>query len=271
MEIMNENYSIEEHPSGWQRFRDQIPVILATVILVSLAAGWIYSRTASREEAVIAPLREQNEALRAQADENQRQLLATTELLRGAISRHEGDLFKSDEEIQKLNGDRINNLADAIAQKVAPALPRQTPEELAKLQEEEVEQISTRTADKLRPSLGELSQKQQAINGQVVAGYNQRIQALNAKVEETQAAAQDALQLSHEVSALYLNSFNDQGVLVRLMSLPAEVVRDTAQGSLITSRQRKKTETQLDQKMREIEDRLRQIQAQGTSAPVANN
>jgi hypothetical protein len=268
---MNENYTIEESPSGWHRFRDQIPVILATVILVGLAVGWIYTRSASREEAAITPLREQNEALRAQADENQRQLLATTELLRGAISRHEGELFKSDEEIQKLNGDRINNLADAIAQKVTPALPRQTPEELAKLQEEEVDQISSRTAEKLRPALGELSEKQQAINGQVVAGYNQRIQTLNAKVQETQAAAQDALALSHEVSALYLNSFNDQGVLVRLLSLPAEVVRDTAQGNIITSRQRKKTESQLDQKMREIEERLQQIQAQGGSAPMATN
>ena len=163
------------------------------------------------------------------------------------------------------------DLADAIAQKVTPALPRQTPEELAKLQEEEVDQISSRTAEKLRPALGELSEKQQAINGQVVAGYNQRIQTLNAKVQETQAAAQDALALSHEVSALYLNSFNDQGVLVRLLSLPAEVVRDTAQGNIITSRQRKKTESQLDQKMREIEDRLQQIQAQGGSAPMATN
>src|SRR5262249_50783079 len=86
----------------WYRFREQIPAILVTVVLVSLAAAWILGRQSSRQQEALAPLREQNEALRAQVDANQHQLEATTALLRNAISHREGELFKSDEEVQKM-------------------------------------------------------------------------------------------------------------------------------------------------------------------------
>jgi len=259
--------------SAWRSFREQIPAIIVTVVLVSVAAAWIFGRSASKEEAALAPLREQNEALRAQADQNRQEIEATSQMLRGAISRHEGDLFKTDEEIQRMNGDRINSLADAIAQKVAPALPaRQTPEQLAQAEDEQVEKISTRTADKLRPALGELSQKQQGLNEQVVSDYNNRIQQLNTKVQRTQAAAQDALKLSHEVSTLYLNSFQDQGALVRIFALPGEIIQDAAHGNII-NHSPDKEQRELDRKMQEIEQRLDQIQAQNAaaSAPLAKD
>jgi hypothetical protein len=272
---MNYNYGADElepRPGLWRNFRGQIPAILATALLVSLVAAWMYRRSLDRQEAALAPFREQNDALRAREDENSRQIAATTQLLREAISRHEGELFKTDEEIQKMNGGRINALADAIAQKVAPALPtRQTPEELARLEDEQVDKISSRTAEKLRPELGEISQRQQTVNTNVIADYKDRIQHLDATVLATQAAAQNALKLTREVSSLYLNSFEDQGVLVRVMALPSEIIHDAVHGSIVDSRERAKIERDLDRKMHEIEQRLNEVQAQGTGAPVATN
>jgi hypothetical protein len=274
-EKMNFNYGVDEvepRPGLWQNFRGQIPAILATALLVSLVAAWMYRRSLDRQEAALAPFREQSDALRAREDENSRQIAATAQLLREAISRHEGELFKTDEEIQKMNGGRINALADAIAQKVAPALPtRQTPEELARLEDEQVDKISSRTAEKLRPALGEISQRQQSVNTNVIADYKDRIQHLDATVLATQAAAQNALKLTREVSSLYLNSFEDQGVLVRVMALPSEIIHDAVHGSIVDSRERAKVERDLDRKMHEIEQRLNEVQAQGTGGPVATN
>ena len=275
-EKMNVNYSLDEGeppPGAWHNFRGQIPGIIATALLVSLAAAWMYRHSMDRQEAALAPFREQSDALRVQEDENSRQIAATTQLLREAISRHEGELFKTDEEIQKMNGGRINALADAIAQKVAPALPaRQTPEELAKLEDEQVDKISSRTAEKLRPALGEISQRQETVSSSVIADYKGRIQHLDATVQATQAAAQDALKLTHEVSSLYLDSFIDQGVVVRVLALPSEIVHDAVHGNIVDSRERSKVERDLDRKMHEIEQRLSEVQSQGTAAgPMVRN
>jgi hypothetical protein len=63
----------------------------------------------------LVPLREQNEALKASAEENSKNIEATNKLLRDAISKREADMFRTDEEIQKLNGERMDALAEAIA------------------------------------------------------------------------------------------------------------------------------------------------------------
>ena len=97
-------------------------------------------------------------------------------------------------------------------------------------------------------------------------------QQLNNNLQQTQAAAQDALKLSHEITALYLSSFKDQGLITRLLTLPANVVRDAASLSIVTSSDRKKVEEQLVTKMAEIEKRLGELHGQApqiSKEPVA--
>ena len=53
-------------------------------------------------------------------------------------------------------------------------------------------------------------------------------QQLNNNLQQTQSVAQDSLMLSHEITALYLSSFKDQGLITRLLTLPANVVKDAA-------------------------------------------
>ena len=213
-----------------------------------------------------------NELLRSQADDNRRQLEATTQLIRQAVSNREGEVFKTDEEIQKLNTDRMNALAQAIAQKVQPVLPDpKTPEELAAVENEQVDKISTRIAEKMQPALASLGQKQQSLTNLAsgtIARDAQQIQSLNANLQQTQSAAQDALKLSQEVSTLYLDSFQNHGVLARVLNLPADVLRDAAGGNLISDTDRKKAQEDIDRKMQEIEKRLAQIQG---GVPLASN
>jgi hypothetical protein len=69
------------------------------------------------------------------------------------------------------------------------------------------------------------------------------------------------MKLSHELTALYLSSFKDQGVLTRLLTLPANIVRDTSKLSFVNSSDRKKMEERLVTEMNELEKRLADIQA----------
>ena len=78
----------------------------------------------------------------------------------------------------------------------------------------------------------------------------------------SQAVAQDSMKLSHEITALYLSSFKDQGLITRLLSLPANVVKDAASLSIVNSSERKKKEEELVAKMADLDKRLAEIQAQ---------
>ena len=273
---MNENPNLkngaeEEQTGMWPKFRDQIPAVLVTTLLVTGAFAWMRSNSFKEQEAALAPLREQNEALRAQADVNRKQIEAATQLLREAIARHEGELFKTDVEIRKLNTERMNALASAIADKVEPILPGpKTPEELARIENDQIEKISSRTAEKLQTALTEAVNKQPAVTDATIKGYNGRIQQLNASLQATQAAAQDALKLSHEIAAMYLDTYSDKGMLVRVLALPTDIIRDVAAGDVIDARDRKKTERDLDEKMRAIERRLDEIRNQGGALTAPN-
>jgi hypothetical protein len=265
----------------WQNLKNQFPAILLTALIVTGAAFWLHHKTVldmtERQQAELTPLREQNDALKASAEDNRRQIEATNKLLRDAIARREADMFRTDEEIQKLNGERMDALAEAIAKKVNPynALPK-TPEEADKMQNEQVDKVSARMADRIQPILAEMS-KDQNLTRESIAQYSQRIsdqvgnvltaelaknQQLNNNLQATQAVAQDSLKLSHEITALYLSSFKDQGLITRLLTLPANVVKDAASLSIVSSSDRKKVEEQLVGKMADIDRRLTELQAQ---------
>ena len=89
-----------------------------------------------------------------------------------------------------------------------------------------------------------------------------RNQTLHNNLLAANTVAQDSLKLSHEITALYLSSFKDQGLLTRLLSLPANVVRDAASMSIVNSSDRKKMEEKLVNEMNEIQKRLDELQTQ---------
>ena len=265
----------------WQKLKEQLPAIILTAVLVVGAAVWIQYHTvkvmSAREDAQFAPIREQTDALKAATEDNRQQLAATNQLLKDAIAKREADLFRTDEEIQKLNTDRMNALAEAIAKKVRPydPLPK-TPEEAEKMQNDQVDKVSGRMAERIRPILDQMASDQHLTRDSIME-YSKRIsdqvgvvltaemarnQKLNSNLQETQAAAQDALSLSHEITALYLSSFKDQGLITRLLSLPSNVVKDAASLSIVNSTERKKKEQELVDRMNQIDKRLAEIQAQ---------
>ena len=265
----------------WQKFKEQIPAVILTAILVIAGAFWVHQQTVlelgARQQAELAPLREQNDALKAASEENRRQIEATNKLLKDAISKREADMFRTDEEVQKLNTERMNALAEVIAKKMQPYNPLpKSAEEAEKMQNEQVDKVSSRMADKIQPILAEMS-KDQNLTRDSIAKYSQRIsdqvgnvltnelaknQQLNNNLQATQAVADDAMKLSHEITALYLSSFKDQGLITRLLTLPANVIKDAASLSIVNSSDKKKIEEQLMQKMADIDKRLADIQAQ---------
>lgn len=268
----------------WQKFKEQIPAIVLTALLVTAGAFWLHQQLnemAARQQAELIPLREKNDALTAAADENRRQLEATNKLLKDAIAKREADVFRTDEEVQKMNTERMDLLAEAIAKKIQPYNPLpKSAEEAEKMQNEQVDKVSSRMADKIQPILAEMAKDQnltrESINqysnriseqvGMVLASEMSRNQQLNNNLQKTQAAAQDALKLSHEITALYLSSFKDQGLITRLLTLPANVVKDAASLSIVSSSDRKKVEESLVSRMSEIEKKLLELQAQNPEA-----
>jgi hypothetical protein len=272
----------------WQKFKEQIPAVLLTALLVIAGAFWLHQQTvtqmAAKQTVELAPLRDANDALKAASEENRKQIESTNKLLRDAISKREADMFRSDEEVQKLNGERMDALADAIAKKVMPFNPMpKSAEDAERMQTDQVDKVSSKMAERIQPILAEMS-KDQNLTRDSIAQYSQRIsdqvgnvltselaknQQLNNNLQQTQAAAQDALKLSHEITALYLSSFKDQGLITRLLTLPANVVRDAASLSIVNSSDRKKVEEQLVNKMAEIEKRLNELHTQAPATPVA--
>jgi len=277
----------------WTKFKEQIPAVLLTALLVIGGAFWLHQQTVSqmglKQQSELAPLRESNDDLKAVSEENRRQIEATNKLLRDAISKREADVFRTEEEMQKLNSDRLDLLADAIAKKLQPynTMPK-TAEEAERQQNEQVDRVSSRMSDNIQPILAEMA-RDQNLTRDSIAQYSQRIsdqvgsvltaelaknQKLNNNLQETQAVAQDALKLSHEITALYLSSFKDQGIITRLLSLPANVVKDAASLSIVNSSDRKKVEEDLVAKMGEIERRLTELhgmapQSSGTAGTTA--
>jgi hypothetical protein len=265
----------------WQKLKEQLPTVILTALLITGAAFWLHQRTindmAAREQAELQPLREQNDALKASQDENRRQIEATNKLLKDAISKRQADMFMTDDEVNKLNADKINALAEAVAKKVQPYNPLpKTPEEAEKMQNEQVDKVSGRMTEKIRPILDEMANDQHLTRDSINA-YSQKIsdqvgnvltselaknQQLNNNLMQTQAVAQDSLKLSHELTALYLSSFKDQGILTRLLMLPANIVQDAASLSIVSGTERKKVEEKLLNRMAEIDKRLAAIQAQ---------
>ena len=144
------------------------------------------------------------------------------------------------------------------------------------MQNEQVDKVSSRMADKISPILTEMA-KDEHLTRDSINAYSERISdqisrvltsemaknaQLNNNLQATQAVAQDASKLSHEITALYLSSIKDNGAITRLLSLPANIVKDVANKSIVSNSERKQIEQDLINRMNETDKRLADIQAQ---------
>jgi hypothetical protein len=266
----------------WQKLKDQVPAIVLTALIIVGAAYWLHQKTIEQvdamQQAKLTAQRAEFEAqLKASTEDTRHQIESVDKLLKDAISKRAADVFMTDEEVAKLNSEKVDQLAEAIAKKVQPYNPLpKSPEEAEKMQNEQVDKVSSRMAEKIQPILSEMS-KDQNLTRESIAGYSQRIsdqvgrvltaelaknQQLNNSLMTTQAIAQDSLKLSHEITALYLASFKDQGLITRLLTLPANVVRDATSMSIVSSTERKKIEQDLVSRMNQIDQRLAESQAE---------
>ena len=267
-------------PTMWLKLKDQIPAVIVTVVVLLIAGLFLYLKVSSdtaKQQTAMNALREQNNELRAASEDNRRQTEALNALLKDAIAKRSADALMTDDEYAKVNAEKINRLAEAIAFKIQPFNPLpKTPEEAERLQNEQVDKVSTRMSEKIQPILAEMANDQHLTRDSINA-YSQRIsdqvgvvltaelaknQQLQNNITATQTVAQDSLKISHEITALYLSSFKDQGLITRLLTLPANIVKDAASMSIVNSTDRKKKEEELIGKMADLDKRLADIQAQ---------
>jgi len=245
-----------------QRIKEQTPGIVVLAVVVVAAAVWLHHENIATQQLMIVPLREQNDALRVTADDNRRQLEATTALLKNAISKRDADLFRPDEEVERINGQRIDALADAIAKRVQPAPPPHSSTELKQMEDEQVERLSTRTAEKVRPMLADLATRDGLQTDEKVRSAEARNAQLTSELRQSQMAAQEAVHYSQELGQKYVDTFRDQAVLPRIMTLPGQLINDTAHLNLATNRDQAKARSEVAAEVATLEKRIEDIQAQ---------
>jgi hypothetical protein len=79
----------------WQKFKEQLPAVILTALLVIGGAFWLQQQTVremgTKHQMELAPLRDANSDLKVASEENRKQIEATNKLLRDAISKREAD------------------------------------------------------------------------------------------------------------------------------------------------------------------------------------
>lgn len=265
----------------WQKFKEQLPAIIIIALIIAGAAFWLLKTvndmTAHQQQQMADLRKETNAEMKASAQETRSQIDAINSLLKDAIQKHSADMFMTQQEVAKMNEKRVDQLAEAIARKMEPYNPLpKTPEEAEHQQNEQIDKVSSRLAERIQPILADMAKDQNLTRDQINA-YSQKIsdqisnvlttelaakQKLNNNLIATEAVARDSLTLAQKVTALYLSTFKDQSVVSRLLTLPANVVRDAAHLSIVDNTQRKKVEDQLAGQMNSLEKRLTEIEAQ---------
>jgi CHASE3 domain sensor protein len=263
------------------KLTEQIPAIAITVLLLGGLGGagayyvtnTVLPEMEARRTKEIADLRDQHQKeIKAANDESLKKIAELNKLLSDATAKREADMFRTQEEVAKLNTDRMDALAEAIAKKVQPFNPLpKTPQEAERAQNEQVDKVSSRLNERIQPILAQMASDQGKLTRDDIARYSQNISdqvsvvlttelaknaQLNSNLQSTQAVARDSLALSHELGALYISSFKDQGVLTRILTLPANVLRDASHLSILNSSEKKQKETELLAKLAEVQKRL---------------
>jgi hypothetical protein len=254
----------------------QIPAIAATALIMgALLGGYAYyvnAKVIPAQERSLEALRLAHAAdLERASAETRKEIAAMNQLLRDAVSTRAGGLFLTEEENLNAEAAQVSRLAEAVAQKLQPYNPLpKTPEEAAALENAQIDRVSGRLSERIQPILGQIANDQNITResldryaGQisnevstVLAGELARNERLGTQVQLTQSLAQESVALSHELTALYLSSIKDQGVINRLLLLPANIVRDASNLSLLNSEERRAKEADLTKRLRDIQTRL---------------
>lgn len=254
----------------------QIPAIAATALIMgALLGGYAYyvnAKVLPAQQRALESLRLAHAADLEQASaETRKEIAAMNQLLRDAVATRAGGLFLTEEENQAAEAARVSRLAEAVAQKLQPYNPLpKTPEEAAALESAQIDRVSGRLSERIQPILGQIANDQNLTResldryaGQisnevstVLAGELARNERLGTQVQLTQSLAQESVALSHELTALYLSSIKDAGVINRLLLLPANIVRDAGNLSLLNSEERRAKEADLTKRLRDIQTRL---------------
>lgn len=151
------------------------------------------------------------------------------------------------------------------------------------MQNAQIDKVSGRLSERIQPILGEIAKDQnltresldryaaqisREVTG-VLGGEMARNERLGTQVQLTQSLAQESVALSSELTALYLSSIKDQGVINRLLLLPANIVRDASNFQLLNNDERRAKEADLTKRLRDIQTRLDAART-ATDAAVGN-
>lgn len=259
--------------------KSAIPVAVISAVLVALFfvgySFWfkeqVFKPFAERQLSDMESLRSDYQTQMQKVAENiMARVDQTNKTLDAAIAARNTDLFLSEDENRKLETAKVDALADAIMGRLNAVIP--TPDD----QDRGYTVVSERVADRLNPILSEIARTGNLTRSDVEF-YSSQIsgmidgllrdemaekQRLNNNLMASQAVAQDSLRLSQEMSALYLSSLKDEGVLSRILSLPVRVVQDVSTLSIVGSADRKKVEERLFTDLNGLERRLAEVQAQ---------
>lgn len=258
------------------KFKEQAPAVIATALVMGVLLGsyayYVNAKVLPAQRRAMEEMRLAHEAaLERTSAETQKQIAAVNQLLKDAISARSGGVFQSEEEAKAAEAAKVAQLAEAVAQKLQPYNPLpKTPEEAEQMQNAQIDKVSGRLSERIQPILSQIAGDQnltreslnryaeqisRQITG-VLSGELARNERLGTQVQLTQSLAQESMALSSELTALYLSSIKDQGVINRLLLLPANIVRDASRLQLLNNDERRAKEADLTKRLRDLQSRL---------------
>lgn len=260
-------------------WKSALPVAAICAVLVAaflvVQSLWLKKRVLidlrTQQRLEMASMRvAQQEQLDAMTEKLAARIDQTTRAVDAAITGGAGDLFVADGETKVIESETINALADAIILRLNPMIP--TSED----QERGYADVSERVSTRLNPILGEIARTGNLTRSDIEFYSNQisamletalaeeqdEKQRLNNAVIDSSAIAEDSYRLAQEMSALYLSSLKDEGVLSRILSLPVGLVQDVSTLSIVGSSERKEVEERLFNDLTAIETRLDEMRAE---------
>ena len=275
----------------WAKFKEQIPVIFFTAVITIGVLVWlgdkVVTNMTAQNERQMAELRASTEQrIKESNDALKSQMEATYTLLKDSVENRKGGLFMSDDELAKLNDEKVMVLAKALAEQIQPygmPLPKD-PKEAEEQRNKQVDEVAGRMAGKIQPILEQMSHET-TLTKETVTSYSQRIsdqiavvltgelaqkQKLNNNLLESTSIAQESMRISQQITALYLSQMKNESLLGRILMLPAHVVQDVGKGSIVNSNEREKVEARIAEDMKKLQVRLDSVKA-NMPAPEASH
>ncbi len=258
------------------KLKEQAPAIIFTALAMGVLLGgyayYVNTKVLPEQQRAMNELRLAHAAdLERSATETRKEIAAVNQLLKDAIATRAGGMFQTEAEANAAEAQKVAQIAEAVAKQLQPYNPLpKTPEEAEQMQNAQVDKVSGRLSERIQPILGQIAVDQnltreslarygdqisQQVTG-VLAGELDRNERLGTQVQLTQSLAQESIALSSELTALYLSSIKDQGVINRLLLLPANIIRDASNFSLLNNEERRAKEAELTKRLRDIQTRL---------------